>query len=112
MERVSDAKRQEMEYLQMVNEILIERSKHKSAFIDAEGLATLMDDWVQQYVTPDDSADWKTRAEYPLRAAKIEVRDVGAGSYQIVMHLQPHFQIDDVAAAVVLRTKVTRPGAA
>jgi hypothetical protein len=40
MERVSDAKRQEMEYLQMVNEILIERSKHKSAFIDAEGLAS------------------------------------------------------------------------
>ena len=40
MERVSDAKRQEMEYLQMVNEILIERSKHKSAFFDAEGLAS------------------------------------------------------------------------
>ncbi len=40
MERVSDDKRQEMEYLQMVNEILTERSKHKFAFIDAEGLAS------------------------------------------------------------------------
>ena len=40
MERVSEAKRQEMEYLQMVNEILTERSKHRSAFIDAEGLAS------------------------------------------------------------------------
>lgn len=40
MERVSDAKRQEMEYLQMVNEILTERSKHRSAFIDAENLAS------------------------------------------------------------------------
>lgn len=40
MERVSDAKRQEMEYLQMVNETLTERSKHRQAFIDAENLAS------------------------------------------------------------------------
>jgi hypothetical protein len=40
MERISESKRQEMEYLQMVNEILTERSKHRSAFIDAEGLAS------------------------------------------------------------------------
>lgn len=40
MERISEAKRQEIEYLNMVNETLNEKSKHKSAFIDAEGLAS------------------------------------------------------------------------
>lgn len=40
MDRVSDAKRQENEYLSLVDEILVEKSKHKAAFIDAEGLAS------------------------------------------------------------------------
>jgi hypothetical protein len=40
MERISDAKRQEMEYLQLVQETLTERSKNRYAFIDAEGLAS------------------------------------------------------------------------
>lgn len=40
MERITEAKRQEIDYLNMVEEILIEKSKHKSAFIDAENLAS------------------------------------------------------------------------
>lgn len=40
MERITDAKRQENEYLALVDEILTEKSKHKAAFIDAEALAS------------------------------------------------------------------------
>ena len=40
MERITDAKRQENEYLSLVDEILAEKSKHKAAFIDAEALAS------------------------------------------------------------------------
>ncbi len=80
------------------------------SFVDAAALEHFIDDWVQEYVTPDDNAPAATRAERPLRSAKIEVHDVGAGAYQMVMALQPHFQIDDVAASVVLRTKVVRQG--
>jgi hypothetical protein len=39
-EKISESKRMETEYQNTINEILLERSKHPAAFIDAEGLAS------------------------------------------------------------------------
>lgn len=39
-ESITSSKKEEMLYLNMVEEILVEKSKHKAAFIDAENLAS------------------------------------------------------------------------
>lgn len=39
-ESITSSKKEEMLYLNMVEEILVEKSKHKSAYIDAENLAS------------------------------------------------------------------------
>jgi predicted component of type VI protein secretion system len=42
----------------------------------------------------------------------VEVREEPgtAGNYRVVMHLQPHFQLDELAASVRLTTAVKRAG--
>lgn len=76
----------------------------------ADDLEHLLNDWVHDYVTPDDRASVETRARLPLRAARVEVREEPgtAGGYRVVMHLQPHFQLDELAASVRLTTSIRK----
>jgi type VI secretion system ImpC/EvpB family protein len=76
----------------------------------ADELEHALNEWIHDYVTPDDRASAETRARLPLRAAQVEVRDEpgSAGGYRVLMHLQPHFQLDELAAAVRLTTTVRK----
>ncbi|MHC5540785.1 type VI secretion system contractile sheath large subunit, partial [Singulisphaera rosea] len=51
--------------------------------------------WIVNYVTPDDTASADTKAQFPLRDARIEVVDVPGkpGCYKAVAFLKPHFQL-------------------
>jgi len=72
------------------------------AHADAESLRRTLADWLKSYVTPDDSASPATRAQMPLRAAELTVREdpAGAGAFRLEMQLQPHFQLDEIEANV------------
>ena len=76
----------------------------------ADDLEHLLNEWIHDYVTPDDRASAETRASLPLRAAQVEVRDEPgtAGGYRVVMHLQPHFQLDELATSVRLTTSIRK----
>ncbi len=65
---------------------------------------TTLTNWIHQYVTDDDDAAPSVKAEYPLREAKIQVVDVPGqpGVYRAVMHLRPHFQLDEIKIALRL----------
>ena len=73
-------------------------------------LEAFLDEWIHSYATPDDHATPETRARLPLRAAQVEVRETpgSPGAYRIVMHLQPHFQLDDLASSIRLTTVIRR----
>ncbi len=60
--------------------------------------------WITNYVTPDDNASPATKAQYPLRDAKIEVMEVPgkAGAYRAVAFLRPHFQLDELSVSLRL----------
>ena len=60
--------------------------------------------WIAQYVTSDDSASHATKARYPLREARVEVRDVPGkpGAYTAIAHLRPHFQLEELTASLRL----------
>ena len=60
--------------------------------------------WITNYVTPDDSASAATKAQYPLRDARIEVMEVPgkAGAYRAVAFLRPHFQLDELTVSLRL----------
>jgi len=75
---------------------------------EARDLEDFLHRWLQKYVTSDADAPLEVKAEYPLREASVQVRDKPGkpGCYQCVMHLRPHFQLDDLSAAVKLTTEL------
>jgi type VI secretion system ImpC/EvpB family protein len=67
--------------------------------------------WLTAYVASSDEADQETKAQFPLREAQVQVREHPdrPGSYVCVMHLRPHFQLDEMITTVRLVTELT-PG--
>jgi type VI secretion system protein ImpD/type VI secretion system protein ImpC len=52
-------------------------------------------------------------AKYPLRGAAVSISEVPErpGFYNCIIQLQPHFQLDDIAASFRLMTEIAAPGA-
>jgi type VI secretion system protein ImpC len=57
-----------------------------------------------QYVTEDDTASPVTKAQYPLREARVDVSEVPGkpGVYRAVAFLRPHFQLDELTVSLRL----------
>ena len=83
---------------------------HIGSFAEAIDLEKFLNEWINNYVTPDDQASAEVRARLPLRAASVEVREEPgtAGAYRVIMRLQPHFQLDQIDATLKLVTTVHR----
>jgi type VI secretion system protein ImpD len=65
-------------------------------------------EWLRKYTTSSDSAGPEDKAKYPLREAKVMVRERPdrPGSYHCVIHLRPHFQIDQMFMSMKLTTEL------
>ncbi|MFB3829127.1 MAG: type VI secretion system contractile sheath large subunit [Bryobacteraceae bacterium] len=63
-----------------------------------------LNQWIMQYVTEDDSASAHTKAQYPLREARVDVAEVPGkpGVYRAVAFLRPHFQLDELTLSMRL----------
>jgi type VI secretion system protein ImpD len=70
--------------------------------------------WLMGYTIGNDDAGPEMRARYPLREARVQVRErlERPGHYLCVIHLRPHFQPDQMTAAVKLVTELApaQPG--
>jgi type VI secretion system protein ImpD/type VI secretion system protein ImpC len=68
--------------------------------------------WLNGYVNATINAGPETRARQPLVAGRVTVAErLGRpGVYGCTVQLQPHFQLDDVAATFRLVTEVAAPG--
>lgn len=64
--------------------------------------------WLRKYTTANDNAGPDVKAKYPLREAKVEVRENHdkPGSYTCVIHLRPHFQFDQMVSSLRLTTEL------
>ncbi|HYT92065.1 MAG TPA: type VI secretion system contractile sheath large subunit [Gemmataceae bacterium] len=64
--------------------------------------------WLLKYVSEGDGLDWGSKAKFPLREGQVRVRahPDKPGSYLCVMHLRPHFQLDQVATTMRLATEL------
>src|SRR5207244_6555104 len=65
--------------------------------------------WLRKYTTASETAGPEDRAKYPLREAKVVVRERPdkPGSYNCVIHLRPHFQLDQMFISMMLTTYLT-----
>jgi type VI secretion system protein ImpC len=70
-----------------------------------------LNQWIANYVTPDDTASPSVKAQFPLRDARIEVVDIPGkpGAYKAVAFLRPHFQLDELQVSLRLVTELPKP---
>jgi type VI secretion system protein ImpD/type VI secretion system protein ImpC len=82
------------------------------SFRSCDEIETRLHDWLQSYVNSNLSAGSEARARFPLAAARVAVREKPGrpGTFTCTAHLQPDFQLDDVAATFRLVTDIAAPG--
>jgi type VI secretion system protein ImpC len=63
-----------------------------------------LNQWILQYVLPQEDASPHYKAERPLREARIDVSEVPGkpGVYRAVAFLRPHFQLDELSVSLRL----------
>ncbi len=76
------------------------------SFKTEDEIERVLQRWLVRYVNSNQSAHGDSRARFPLVAGRVEVREKPGkpGSFGCVMHLQPHYQLDDVSASFQLVT--------
>lgn len=80
------------------------------AATEPEEMQSILDAWIKQYVTPDDSARPEVKAKRPLRQAEITVMQAPGrpGTFQCTFSLLPHYQLDDLTASIRLQTTTAK----
>lgn len=78
------------------------------SFTRAEEIESLLNNWLVDYATSGEGASAEVQAKYPLREARVEVREAPGrpGIYQTIVHLRPHYQLDQLTSSVKLVTEL------
>jgi type VI secretion system protein ImpC len=71
----------------------------------------ILNEWITTYVTDDDFASAQTKAEKPLREARIEVKEIPGkpGQYTAIAWLRPHLMLEGLKVAMRLVTELPQP---
>lgn len=82
------------------------------SFISAEGCEAFLTQWLFRYTTGREDLDWEEQARYPLREATVKVSEHPAkpGQYLCVIHLVPHYQLDQMVSELELVTELAQVG--
>ncbi|CBS86342.1 type VI secretion system contractile sheath large subunit [Azospirillum lipoferum] len=84
------------------------------SFVTPEECERDLQSWLHGYCLGNDDASLDQKARYPLREGSIQVRAIPGkpGNYQCVIHLRPHFQLDQVFSTFKLVTELAQTGGA
>jgi type VI secretion system protein ImpD/type VI secretion system protein ImpC len=79
----------------------------------ADEIQRQLQGWLSRYASSNTGAGADMMAKYPLRSSKVTISETPGkpGVFGCVIQLQPHFQLDDIAASFRLMTEIAAPGA-
>ena len=74
------------------------------SFMSRSEAEVFLNQWIIQYVCPDDAASQHYKAAHPLREARVDVTEVPGkpGVYRAVAFMRPHFQLDELSVSLRL----------
>ena len=72
------------------------------SFMEASNVETWLNRWIQNYVNPNVDAGHDMKARFPLREAKVEVKEIPGkpGSYNAVAYLRPWLQMEELTTSL------------
>jgi type VI secretion system protein ImpC len=81
------------------------------SFMSAGQVGSYLNNWIANYVLLSDEAGQETKAQFPLREARVDVSEIPGkpGCYKAVVFLRPHFQLDELTASIRLVAELPPP---
>jgi type VI secretion system protein ImpC len=79
-------------------------------FMEATDCEKWLNRWINNYVSGNPDAGPETKAKYPLREAKIEVKEIPGkpGSYNAVAYLRPWLQMEELTTSMRMVAKIPK----
>jgi type VI secretion system protein ImpC len=80
------------------------------SFLEASEAEEWLNKWINNYVNNSSDASPEMKAQYPLREANVEVKEVPGqpGVYSAIAHLQPWLQMEELTASLRLVAKIPK----
>jgi type VI secretion system protein ImpC len=78
------------------------------SFMEAEDCEKWLNRWINNYVSGNPDAGQETKAKYPLREAKVEVKEIPGkpGSYNAVAYLRPWLQMEELTTSMRMVARI------
>jgi type VI secretion system protein ImpC len=78
------------------------------SFMEAEDCERWLNRWIRNYVNANDQAGAESKAKYPLREARVEVRSVPGrpGAYNAIIYLKPHLQMEELTSSMRMVARI------
>jgi type VI secretion system protein ImpC len=72
------------------------------SFMEATDCEKWLNRWINNYVSSNENAGAETKAKYPLREARVEVREIPGkpGSYNAVAYMRPWLQMEELTTSM------------
>lgn len=77
--------------------------------ISAQDCQRVFQNWLNQYTTASDGSNSTIKAKYPLAESRVEIKEQAGklGSFTCIIHLKPHFQLDQLVSSIKLVTELS-----
>jgi type VI secretion system protein ImpC len=78
------------------------------SFMEAPDCERWLNRWISNYVNSNPSAGPETKARYPLREAKVEVKEIPGkpGSYNAVAYMRPWLQMEELTTSMRMVARI------
>lgn len=78
------------------------------SFMEATDCEAWLNRWIGNYVNANPSAGPETKAKYPLRDARVEVKEIPGkpGSYNAIAYLQPWLQMEELTTSMRMVARI------
>jgi type VI secretion system protein ImpC len=82
------------------------------SFMEASNCEEWLNRWISNYVNSNEKAGAEAKAKYPLREAKVEVKEVPGkpGSYNAIAYLRPWLQMEELTASLRMVARIPQMG--
>jgi type VI secretion system protein ImpC len=78
------------------------------SFMEAPDVERRMNRWINNYVNSNESAGQEMKARFPLREARVEVKDIPGrpGAYNAIAYLRPWLQLEELTTSMRLVARI------
>ncbi len=78
------------------------------SFVEAGDVERMLNRWITNYVNTNENAGQEMKARFPLREARVEVREIPGrpGSYNAVAYLRPWLQMEELTTSLRMVARI------